>query len=229
MFKRMTLLRRRADQTAAAFQVHWAQVHAKLVLRLPAIRRYVQNDIGRAWPPVGFNGIVELWFDDEAALRAAFASDAGRALLPDEMRFLGGKIVCDVEERIVARHAPTHGAAKLVSVVYSQLAGDQSAWARWHARLASAPPTVERLVALSHHRIATQKGSGCETDARPDVFGFVVYHFDSVDARDAFARSRDADAVERIYADPAAHAVRIAVTERVLLDAQQGASAQPAC
>jgi uncharacterized protein (TIGR02118 family) len=225
MFKRMTLLRRRADQTAAAFQAHWSQVHARLVLGLPAIRRYVQNDIGRAWPPMQFNGIVELWFDDEAALRAAFASDAGRALLPDEARFLGGKIVCDVEERIVARRAPTDGAAKLVSVVHSRLAGDESAWARWHARLASAPPTVEGLIALSHHRIATQKGSGCEADARPDVFGFLVYHFDTVDARDAFARSRDAEAVERIDADPAAHAVRIAVTERVLLDPDRPSTA----
>lgn len=218
MFKRMTLLRRRADQTPAAFQVHWSQVHAAFVLRLPGIRRYVQNDIERARPAVEYNGIVELWFDDEAALRRAFASDAGRALPPDEANFLDGKIVCDVEERVIGRAGSPPGAAKLVSVVHSRLAGDEGAWTRWHERLSRALPPGSGVVRVSNHRIATQKASGCAAGAPADVFAFVVYHFASQDARSAFVAGPVAGALERIDGDASARSVRIDVTERLLLD-----------
>ena len=79
MFKRMTLLRRRTGDTAAAFQAHWSSVHSTFVLELPGIRRYVQNDVIRGPSRVPCDGIVELWFDDAAAMQMGFASPAGQA------------------------------------------------------------------------------------------------------------------------------------------------------
>jgi hypothetical protein len=63
------------------------------VLELPGIRRYVQNDVIRRPSRVPCDGIVELWFDDAAALQCGVRQRGSRALPLDEANFLGGKIV----------------------------------------------------------------------------------------------------------------------------------------
>jgi len=217
MFKRMTLLRRRTGDTAAAFQAHWSSVHSTFVLELPGIRRYVQNDVIRRPSRVLCDGIVELWFDDAAALQAAFDSEAGRALPLDEANFLGGKIVSDVSEHVLVAGHPGGGAAKLISVVRSAAATRAPAWDRWHEHLRRAQSGIEGLVRMSHHRVASQRHVGSEANGPHDIAGFIVYHFRDAATRAAFVHGA-CDAVERIAADRGAAHARIPVIERIVKD-----------
>jgi len=215
MFKRMTLLRRLPAHDTAQFRAHWAHVHGAMVLGLPGIRRYVQNDIvegaGR------FDGIVELWFDDEPALRAAFASAQGRALPDDEANFLGGKIVCDVEEHVIASGASPEGAAKLITVVHSAHAAERDAWGSWHAGIERSVRRADfECTRMSVHRIVTMQRVGSEAGAKADLFAFVVYHFTAADARASFIASGRANIVERLAFDSSATFLRMPFRERVL-------------
>ena len=98
-------LHRLPHLSRAEFQRYWREQHAPLVAKhreALGIRRYVQvhtadtpgNAALRAsrGGPEEFDGIAELWWDSEAALTQATASEAGlragAALLEDERRFI---------------------------------------------------------------------------------------------------------------------------------------------
>ena len=216
MFKRMTLLRRRDEQSTDAFQRHWSQVHSTFVLRLPGIRRYVQNDIVNAPAGVAYNGIVELWFDDEADLRAAFASAAGRALPADEANFIDGKVVCDVEEHVLIDQSIRPGSAKLISIVSQKGDRTAAAWDRWKAGVQSNSEQLRSICGrLSLHRVAAIQRVGSEASSAEDLFAFIVYHFVSPEARSAFLASPSCEEIERTGSE-LTDAVRIAVAEREL-------------
>jgi uncharacterized protein (TIGR02118 family) len=90
--KLIAFLTRKPDLTPAAFQRHWREVHAPLVARSPGVRRYVQSHTrlggyaaGRT-PP--YDGVPLVWFDDEAALRAAFETPEYARVRDDQPKFL---------------------------------------------------------------------------------------------------------------------------------------------
>jgi uncharacterized protein (TIGR02118 family) len=95
--KRMSLLRRLPGLSEAQFRHEWCDVHAGLVSRMSGVRGYRQNLItarervkGKAceYDELPIDGIVELWFDDEASLDAAFASTAGRETMAHAKTFI---------------------------------------------------------------------------------------------------------------------------------------------
>ena len=81
MLKFMVVLYRRPDLTGEQFRRHLEQVHAPLAKNLPGLKHYEQNhvvpDPKRKSP--GWDAIVELYFDDRAAMEAAWASPQGAA------------------------------------------------------------------------------------------------------------------------------------------------------
>ena len=86
--KRLGILRKREDMTHADFVTHWTTVHAELCKKLPGLRRYAVNFVDRErFPKFGYDGFSELWFDDEEALHASFASPEGKILLADLPNF----------------------------------------------------------------------------------------------------------------------------------------------
>lgn len=93
MSQRITLLRRRATLSAAAFRRHWAGPHAEIARHLPGLVRYNQNHVLGAsvserdseWP---LHGFVELWFRDAAAIAEAAQSETTQRLILDEPSFL---------------------------------------------------------------------------------------------------------------------------------------------
>ena len=94
---RMGLINQLEDRSNEKFRDHWRNKHAQLARKLPALRSYVQNHvIDKAQRGISFrrgseqlDGISQLAFDSEEAMRSAFASDVGPALIENEGRFIG--------------------------------------------------------------------------------------------------------------------------------------------
>ncbi len=90
MFKVIFLVKRRADMSREDYQAYSTEQHAPIVAGLPGIRKYIVNYSLAANPedePV-HDGIVELWFDQQADFEAALASDSGQRALADQDNFL---------------------------------------------------------------------------------------------------------------------------------------------
>jgi uncharacterized protein (TIGR02118 family) len=104
MLRIVFCLHRLPHLTRAEFQDYWFTRHGPLVRQHAAvlgIRRYVQvHSVDDALSagmravrgaPDAYDGVAELWVDDdafEAARRDPAARDAGRILLEDERRFI---------------------------------------------------------------------------------------------------------------------------------------------
>ena len=68
------------------FHQHWRSRHAGLVVRLPGLRRYVQNFPVKADAP--YDAIAESSFDDTAAMKALARTPEYAAVLADEPNFI---------------------------------------------------------------------------------------------------------------------------------------------
>jgi uncharacterized protein (TIGR02118 family) len=113
MLKRITLLARREDLSFEQFSTHWLTTHAEIVRRMPMVHGYVQNPVERRLleglnptDPFAFDGIVELWFADQAAQDTAFASEAAPMLPLDEKNFIRGITIFAVREDRRAEPGP---------------------------------------------------------------------------------------------------------------------------
>jgi uncharacterized protein (TIGR02118 family) len=83
-----------------AFERHYVETHAPLVNALPGLLAY---EYGRAL--TNFDGspadafwVVSLTFDDEASMRAAFASPDGQKTVADMPNFITGTMTSVVSE-----------------------------------------------------------------------------------------------------------------------------------
>lgn len=89
MFKLVLLFRKREDLSHDEFIRHWREVHVPLVEKVPNIRRYVISPVRGA--PLGepdYDGMAELWFDDEQTARAALATPETEATGRDARNFI---------------------------------------------------------------------------------------------------------------------------------------------
>ena len=87
MIKMVDLAVRTEGLSHEEFTERWLGEHAELAKQLPGLRKYattVVADPKRA----GCDGIVELSFDDSAALAAAFDSEIGEEVLADAAEFI---------------------------------------------------------------------------------------------------------------------------------------------
>jgi uncharacterized protein (TIGR02118 family) len=99
VFKLVILLRKKVGWSDDGFAKYWLETHAPLASRMPRIRRYVVNIVRR--PPnrePDYHGVVELWFDDVAAMKKAFASPEGQATSKDTEVFTDSVTVLYIDE-----------------------------------------------------------------------------------------------------------------------------------
>jgi uncharacterized protein (TIGR02118 family) len=96
VIKVLSLLTRKPGLSHEEFVRHWRDIHGPLAHGVPGLRRYVQShiigtraraDIQEA--DVEIDGIAELWYDDEEALRASAASPEAQRLYADGALFIG--------------------------------------------------------------------------------------------------------------------------------------------
>jgi uncharacterized protein (TIGR02118 family) len=78
----------RTPKDPAAFDRHYAEVHIPLAKKLPGLRRY-ELSRGAVTAPHGddVHMVATLTFDSLAAIKAAFASEAGAACAADRQHF----------------------------------------------------------------------------------------------------------------------------------------------
>ena len=89
MLKFMVVLYKKTGMREEEFHRFLREVHGPLALKIPGLRRYVQNhvvaDAKRNHP--GWSAIVELYFDDREAMEAAWATPEGEAATADVGKF----------------------------------------------------------------------------------------------------------------------------------------------
>lgn len=109
LLKRMSTLKRRSDVSEDDFRREW-KVHADYVRLMPGVSGYRQNVIVArefvkghpcAYENLPIDGIVELWFEDEKKLEAAFSSPAGKTTMAHAKTFLSEITAFLVDERRV--------------------------------------------------------------------------------------------------------------------------------
>jgi len=102
LFKLMILLKKKPTFTDEEFAKYWLERHAPLAKRMPGLRKYVVNVVKR--PPnrePDYHGVVELWFDDVASMKKAFASSEGVATQKDTAEFTESLTTMYIDEHVI--------------------------------------------------------------------------------------------------------------------------------
>lgn len=91
MIKVVYCITKKAGLTDEAFLHYWKNIHGPMGARIPGLRKLVQSHAiklnGDARRP-DFDGMAELWFDDEEALLVARRSVEWQAATEDERHFI---------------------------------------------------------------------------------------------------------------------------------------------
>lgn len=117
MIKVVIFFKRLPGMPMAAFQEHWRTRHAALIVRLPGLRRYVQN-----YPleddPV-FDAVAESSFDDTQAMKHLASTPFYAEVLADEPKFIDAASMGSIitEERVLKDGSPPPGAVKHLAFV----------------------------------------------------------------------------------------------------------------
>ena len=82
----------KTPKDAVAFDKHYAETHIPIAKKLPGLRKYQisQGPVATPGGPSGVYLIATLVFDDVAAIKAAFASEQGKAAAGDLPKFASG-------------------------------------------------------------------------------------------------------------------------------------------
>ncbi len=99
MIKIVYCLRRKPEMSVEEFQKYWLETHAEFGANIPVVKRYVQTHALRGelaemmaeGHPAGknepFDGVAELWFEEED-LRNLPGAEGALAALQDEANFI---------------------------------------------------------------------------------------------------------------------------------------------
>ena len=101
-FKLVILLKKKPTLSDEDFAKYLLETHAPLAKRMPGIKRYVVNIVGR--PPnrePDYHGVVELWFDDINTMKSSFASPEGKATSKDTEVFSDSVTVLYIDEHLI--------------------------------------------------------------------------------------------------------------------------------
>ena len=108
MIKVIMSFKRKQGCSPEEFSRHWSDVHGPLVVKLlPGLKKYIQNH--PVTVPGGrsqFDGVAELWFDDEESWRKAgdfYSGDAGKAIRDDEGTFIdsSSRVYFTAQEKVI--------------------------------------------------------------------------------------------------------------------------------
>ncbi|MEA5385978.1 EthD family reductase [Haloarculaceae archaeon H-GB11] len=99
----VNLLVRKAAMPHDEFERYLEETHAPIASELPGLERYVTS-IPRDASRAAYDAIAELYFEDSAAMKAAFDSEVGQRVQADAAEFLdqeaGETLVVDETVRV---------------------------------------------------------------------------------------------------------------------------------
>jgi uncharacterized protein (TIGR02118 family) len=102
MIKMVALVRKKREMSKEDFRRYWLEVHAPLEKKWPGLKKYVISvAAGGFEEEAEYDGMAELWFEDEKALKKALASEERRASREDFIRFVGGAKIMLTEEYVI--------------------------------------------------------------------------------------------------------------------------------
>lgn len=87
MIKMVDLLVRKEGWSHDEFVEYWYKEHSPIAKELPGLRKYVTS-VPRDPSRTEYDGVLELYFDDVDALKAAFDSEVGRRTQEDAAAFI---------------------------------------------------------------------------------------------------------------------------------------------
>lgn len=203
MVKAVSFFKRTPGMAVEAFQAYWRTAHARVVVNMPGIRRYVQSHTllsgYRKGEPI-YDGIAEIWFDDTRAMRAMAGTPAYAAVQADEANFIDrstmGLIIAE-EHVIKDGPVPSAGVKNVEFVTHKPgLAIDafQTYWREVHGPLGASIPMVRRYVQCHTRRSIYESGR------TPAYDGVAVTWFDDTQAMRASATTPE---YARVRADEA--------------------------
>ena len=92
MLKVFSLIKRREDLSLDEFRDWILNQHAPMGKELPGLREYHVSVIEEDAADLPYHAVTELYFDDEDAFKAAFASEAGKAAGADVAAHAGDRV-----------------------------------------------------------------------------------------------------------------------------------------
>jgi uncharacterized protein (TIGR02118 family) len=102
VLKVFSLIKRREDLSLEEFRTWILEQHAPKGRELPGMREYKVSVIEQDDPDLPYHAVTELYFDDEDAFKAAFASEAGKAAGADVAAHAGDRVrLLTQENRII--------------------------------------------------------------------------------------------------------------------------------
>lgn len=89
MTKFIVVLHKRSDLSDSAFREYLRNIHGPMALRLPGLRKYIQNypAAETTRQPPRWSAIVELYWDERDAMEAAWATPEGQRATADLVAF----------------------------------------------------------------------------------------------------------------------------------------------
>src|SRR4249919_1873943 len=100
MIKVMSPMKRKEDMPFGEFKKWLLDEHVAFARNLPGLRKYTSNALINENPDAPYDGVTELFFDDEAAMTAAFATDAGKAAGGDAAAHASSRFRMICEEKL---------------------------------------------------------------------------------------------------------------------------------
>ena len=87
MMKMVDLLVRKDGTTHEEFEEYWLEEHSSLAKELPGLKKYVTS-VSKDPEKAGYDGVLELYFDSTADMKAAFDSEKGKEVMADAAEFI---------------------------------------------------------------------------------------------------------------------------------------------
>lgn len=100
MIKIMALMKRREDMSFADFRKWIMEDHVAFARNLPGMKKYTSNVLLSENPDAPFDGVSEMFFEDEAAMAAAFATEAGKVAGGDAASHCSNRFRMICEEKL---------------------------------------------------------------------------------------------------------------------------------
>ena len=209
MIKWIVALRYRADLSKEACQQYWTGQHARMVPGIPGLKHYVQSHRVEGEEDIGdapYDGYASLWFEDEAAARAALASPHMAEVRADAQNFTDVASTRQILAReVVMRDVPgDENGLKLITFNCRQPAlspqAFQDYWENQHGQLVLRNLAAMRRYVQNHAVLGSY-----DAGAEPDFDGMLEGWLTSFEALQEGAETPELQAVradEANFIDP---------------------------